>query len=100
MLGCSHYTLVEELSNEEFLGWVNFFERNPDGWRDDLRTYYIMSSMSGGKQKPEDIFPSIKRLKQEEADMTEEEERIKAMRSFQASPFGALMAQANKKAKQ
>lgn len=95
-LGCSHQTLMEDIPHEEYLGWVDFFERNPEGWRDDLRTYYIMTSMAGGKTKPEQIFPSIKAMQEANQAVTEEEERVKAMRSFNASPFGALLANSMK----
>jgi hypothetical protein len=73
------------VSYEEYLGWLNFFERQPPGWREDLRTYYIMSSMSGSKTKPEDIFPSIAQLRQSEI------EAEKAARSFKKSPFFTQM---------
>ena len=91
MLGVTHHTLMEEMSNEEFYGWSNYFERQPPGWRDDLRAYYIMSSMSGGKTKPEDIFPSIKQLRLSELDKTVDEKKDDDARALQqslkASPF-------------
>jgi hypothetical protein len=93
-LGVSHYDLLECLPHDEYLGWVDYFERNPEGWREDLRTYYIMTSMSGTKTKPEQIFPSIKAAQDANKAVTDEEERVKAMRSFQASPFASLMAKA------
>jgi len=85
---------MEVLTHEEYLGWVDFFERNPDGWREDLRTYYQMSSMSKLKAKPEDVFPAIKAMQEANKAVNEDEERQKAMRTFKASPFAAMMAQA------
>ena len=96
-LGVSHHELMEVLPHDEYLGWVDYFERTPEGWREDLRTYYIMTSMSGSKTKPEQIFPSIKAAQEANKAVTDEEERVKAMRSFQASPFAGLMAAAQNK---
>lgn len=44
---------------EEFLAWISFFESRPIGWREDLRTAYIMRTF-GDKRQPTEIFPSIK----------------------------------------
>ena len=44
----------------ELLQWIKFFSNKPLGWREDYRTFLIMSAWGGGKQKPEEIFPSIK----------------------------------------
>ena len=97
MLGWSHQYLTEEVSYEEFLGWIDFFKRNPPGWQEDLRTYYIMSTagMGGMKKKPEDIFPSIRELN--EAKREADSDKHMNVRSFEASPFGAMFAQAMNK---
>lgn len=47
------------MTYEELLGWLNYFERRPLGWQEDLRTGYLMNSL-GDKRNPKDIFPSIK----------------------------------------
>lgn len=47
---------------EELLGWLNYYERRPIGWQDDLRTYYILQAF-GEKRKPEMIFPSLGALR-------------------------------------
>jgi len=44
----------------ELLKWVNYFKIRPIGWREDYRTFLQMTSISGSKEKPENIFPSIK----------------------------------------
>ena len=72
---------------------MDYFQRQPVGWREDLRTYYIMSSMAGNKTKAEDIFPSIKQLKQ-----AEEHSNAQVARSFKASPFYTKMQEAHAKA--
>jgi hypothetical protein len=43
---------------EEFLGWQNYFERRPLGWREDDRTYKLLSAQ-GVKAKAPTIFPSL-----------------------------------------
>ena len=73
------------MSYYEYSGWLNYFQRQPPGWKEDLRTYYIMSSMAGSKSKPEDIFPSIAQLKDAEL------EQEKTLKSFKKSPFFSKM---------
>ena len=103
MLGISHNALMEEMTHEEYAGWSNYLERQPPGWRDDLRAYYIMTSMSGSKTKPEKIFPSIAQLKSADLEATKEEkeaqEHAKMQQSLKASPFGAILANATKNRK-
>jgi hypothetical protein len=44
----------------EFVGWCYYFKARPPGYAEDMRTYYIMSSMTEIKKKPEEIFPTIR----------------------------------------
>jgi hypothetical protein len=46
------------MTYEEFLGWQNYFERRPVGWREDDRTYKLLSAQ-GVKAKAQTIFPSL-----------------------------------------
>lgn len=55
------YKLMEEMPHDEMIGWFLFLERRPIGWREDLRTSYLIQAQ-GSKQKPADIFPSLKAL--------------------------------------
>jgi hypothetical protein len=53
---------VEELRKmnfDEYQNWLRYFDQRPIGWREDLRTYYIMSSFAEIKKKPDEIFPSL-----------------------------------------
>ncbi len=43
---------------EELLGWYNYFERRPVGWRSDDRTAKLLQ-VQGVKQKPSEIFSSL-----------------------------------------
>lgn len=49
---------LEELPFEDFQGWMSYLEVRPVGWREDLRTSFIMRAF-GDKRTPEKIFPSI-----------------------------------------
>jgi len=47
----------------ELLKWVSFFNRRPVGWREDQRTYMLLSAQ-GLKEEPETLFPTLKALKE------------------------------------
>ena len=67
------------------MGWFDYFNRRPPGWKDDLRAYYIMarSGMSEMKGKAEDIFPSLKQVKLDG--------RTEETASLKSSLFGAML---------
>ena len=52
---------------EEFAGWQEYFRRRPPGWRDDNRAAIISMSMAGSDVKPEDLFDSLRVIKQQSA---------------------------------
>lgn len=60
------YKLKSEMPYDELLGWNEYFSMRPVGWREDLRTSYLLSAQ-GIKEKAESIFPSIAQLKRGEA---------------------------------
>jgi len=43
----------------EYLGWIAYFEKRPIDWRDDYRTYLLMSQQ-GLKKSPGEVFSSLK----------------------------------------
>jgi hypothetical protein len=49
---------VSSFSYEEYLGWLNYFERRPYGWREDDRVFKILQTQ-GAKGKPWNHFPSL-----------------------------------------
>lgn len=51
-------TLLNDLTYDELLGWFNYFDRRPIGWRDDDRTYKLLQ-VQGVKQKPGELFASL-----------------------------------------
>lgn len=52
------YKLKHEMTYEELLGWINYFERRPVGWRDDDRAHKIMQT-NGCEVKATEIFSSL-----------------------------------------
>jgi len=43
---------------DEFVGWISYFDRKPLGWKEDMRTAYVMNTF-GDKRKPSQIFDSL-----------------------------------------
>ena len=52
------YKLMQEMPHDEMVRWFEYFERRPIGWRDDLRTSYVMQAQ-GAKIKAAEVFPSL-----------------------------------------
>jgi hypothetical protein len=50
--------LSESISYDEFLGWLNYFERRPVDWRADDRASKHLQAQ-GVKEKPWVLFPSL-----------------------------------------
>jgi len=55
------YELSEKMTYEELLGWFNYFEQRPVGWREDDRTMKFLQTQ-GVKEGPGKIFPSLKAI--------------------------------------
>jgi hypothetical protein len=53
--------LLEEMPYSEFQGWLEYFDRRPVDWRDDLRAARLMQAQ-GITEKPENLFESLKQL--------------------------------------
>lgn len=65
------YKIAQEMTYEEFLGWLNYFERRPPEWRSDDRAYKYLQTQ-GVKEKPWMIFSSLKSIYNNKASVTEE----------------------------
>lgn len=50
--------IYEEMSYDEFLGWLSYFERRPVDWRSDDRAFKFLQTQ-GVKEKPWQIFRSL-----------------------------------------
>jgi hypothetical protein len=46
----------------ELLKWCSYFKKRPIGWREDQRTF-LMLQAQGFKGKPEDVFATLKQMK-------------------------------------
>jgi hypothetical protein len=57
------YKLLDEMPYSEFEGWFSFLDTQPIGWRDDMRFSVILQAL-GMKAKPEEVFDSIRKLKE------------------------------------
>lgn len=71
------YVLMNEMPYDELVNWSHYFRARPIGWRDDNRTYMLLSAQ-GVKEKPERLFPSLKALNQYEQENTDEQQRVAA----------------------
>ena len=63
MLRVPLYKLKEEMPYDEFVGWHQYFNKRPPGWKEDHRTALLMKTF-GFSKNPEDIFPSLKVINQ------------------------------------
>jgi hypothetical protein len=55
---------MNEMPYDELIKWTTFFSKRPVGWREDYRTYLIMSSF-GVKEPPEKIFYTLEQIRKE-----------------------------------
>jgi len=54
---------VMSLPHDEFLKWLDYFEKRPLGWQEDNRFMKILQAI-GIKAKPEEVFVSLAKLKE------------------------------------
>jgi hypothetical protein len=52
------FILKQYMPYSEFTDWQLYFRQRPVGWREDLRTSYLMQ-IQGDKRKSAEIFPSV-----------------------------------------
>jgi hypothetical protein len=65
-LGLPLSFVENEMSHQELSGWFEYFNRRPPGWREDQRTAMIVNAL-GAKKNPEELFPSLKEMRQADA---------------------------------
>lgn len=87
--------LLHEMTYEELLGWIEYFDQRPIGWREDQRAAYIMMSFGGSDNvKPEKIFPSLARMyqkQQEHTDALVAKGQVSTQNFMQSSFFAQLL---------
>lgn len=64
-LGIPAYVVENEMSYTELQKWVSYFKKRPIGWREDQRAHMLLAAQ-GVKQSPEQIFPSLRMIKEDE----------------------------------
>ncbi len=52
------YEILDNMTYEEFLGWLAFLKKKPPEWREDYRAYLLLRAQ-GFKGKPEEVFPAL-----------------------------------------
>lgn len=77
--------MLNSMSYPEYIGWMKFLKDRPIGWREDLRTYYIMSSMAPMKKTASEMFPTVNAVMQ-----SEDRQKVKIQEG--ALPSGAFLA--------
>lgn len=71
---------------------MEYFRRRPIGWREDNRAAVVAMSMAGSKVKPEDLFHSLKIIKQE-SQRTDTENKTLGEQFFER--FSSRMTEGN-----
>jgi len=56
------YQILTEMPYEELLGWYEYLDKRPAGWREDQRAALIMMSF-GVKSTPDKLFSSLAKMK-------------------------------------
>lgn len=49
---------MQEMPHDELMCWIAYFDKRPLGWREDLRTYYLLQAQ-GVKVEARKIFPTL-----------------------------------------
>lgn len=73
---------IHEMSHEEYSGWMAYFERRPPGWREDDRTYKLMSAW-GAKAKPNAVFPSLEPIYNPKVELNAKGQNMASLRNSQ-----------------
>jgi hypothetical protein len=59
----------------EMLKWIDYFKKRPVGWRDDHRTYMLLRAQ-GVKEKPENVFASLKQIEKYRQESQEDDKAM------------------------
>jgi hypothetical protein len=80
---------LRDMPYEELLGWINYFERRPVGWREDDRSAKLLQAW-GTKAKPWELFSSLRAIYQEELPLPNEDGLIENRKPKNAKFLGLL----------
>ena len=67
---------------DEWMRWFEYLRLRPVGWREDHRTYMIMSAL-GVKEKPDKIFSSLAQMKKAEEKWNDAQQNMGSLRNSQ-----------------
>ena len=83
---------IQSLPYDELVGWYEYFRRRPVGWRDDNRAAMIVQAAAqSDKLRPEELFPSLKIIREANSKTLEEENAGFAVKFFDR--FSGLMTE-------
>ena len=88
------YKLAQEMPYEEFMGWLNYFERRPPEWRADDRAYKILQTQ-GVKEKPGSIFSSLSAIYSSKKEAIKEDGQIDPQAFKGSLMFSKMMGAVN-----
>lgn len=80
------YKIMEDMPHDELQAWFAYFDKRPIGWRDDDRASKIIQAQ-GVKEKPWNLFPSLKTIYKRNDDDKPKD----AAASVMGSAFGKLI---------
>lgn len=63
----------------EYLGWLEYFDQVPIGWRDDLRFFKVMRTI-GTKGEPGQMFESLAKIGRNREQLPDGELSVKSLR--------------------
>jgi hypothetical protein len=73
---------MEEMPHDEFIAWTYYLSRyNPEGWREDLRTHYLLQ-VQGEKRPAHQIFPSLRTLRDRQEETRSAVDTLKGSKLF------------------
>ena len=87
-LRMSVHDLVTTMPNDEYWGWVEYFQQRPPEWRSDYRASVIAGSFAG-KFNAEKAFPALAQLS-----LARKKAVAKPEQSLKTSMFMTLMRNA------
>ena len=82
---------VRKWPHQEVMDWFEYFSRRPIGWREDLRTHYLLSAQ-GVKAKPHDVFDSLRTIERDKEELANESTEGDASKLVGSSLFSKMLS--------
>ena len=81
---------IKSWPHEEVLAWFEYLERRPLGWREDLRTHYLLSAQ-GVKAKPHEVFSSLHAIERDKEEVENESVQNDAAKLIASGFFSKMV---------